>query len=101
MCLSRNKKNNVYPCEPQFYYIKVGFKGVKITYVCFRDDLTGMHTLRALYVSFTRKIVFVTSCLLFCTILDYTHGNNFAFYLLFYYFFLSFLFFTKTTSVNN
>ena len=30
MFLSRNKKNNVYPCIPQFYYIKVGFKGVKI-----------------------------------------------------------------------
>ena len=23
-------KNNVYPCKSQFYYIKVGFKGVKI-----------------------------------------------------------------------
>ena len=30
MFFSRNKKNNVYPCKPQFYYIKVGFKGVKI-----------------------------------------------------------------------
>ena len=30
MLLSRNNKNNVYPCKPQFYYIKVGFKGVKI-----------------------------------------------------------------------
>ena len=30
MFLSRNKKNNVYPSKPQFYYIKVGFKGVKI-----------------------------------------------------------------------
>ena len=30
MFLSRNKKNNVYPCKPQFYYIKVGFKWVKI-----------------------------------------------------------------------
>ena len=30
MFLSRNRKNNVYPCKPQFYYIKVGFKGVKI-----------------------------------------------------------------------
>ena len=29
MFLSRNKKNNVYPYKPQFYYIKVGFKGVK------------------------------------------------------------------------
>ena len=27
---SRNKKNIVYPCKPQFYYVKVGFKGVKI-----------------------------------------------------------------------
>ena len=30
MFLSNNKKNNVYPCKSQFYYIKVGFKGVKI-----------------------------------------------------------------------
>ena len=30
MLLSRNKKNNVYLCKPQFYYMKVGFKGVKI-----------------------------------------------------------------------
>ena len=37
MFLSRNKKNNVYPCKPQFYYIKVGFKGVKIIWACFRD----------------------------------------------------------------
>ena len=29
MFLSRNMKNNIYPCKPQFYYIKVGFKGVK------------------------------------------------------------------------
>ena len=28
--LSRNNKNNVYPCKPPFYCIKVGFKGVKI-----------------------------------------------------------------------
>ena len=30
MFLSRNKENNVYPCQPQFFYIKVGFKDVKI-----------------------------------------------------------------------
>ena len=30
MFLNRNKKNNIYPCKPQFFYIKVGFKGVKI-----------------------------------------------------------------------
>ena len=28
--LSKNKKFNVYPCKPQFYYMKVEFKGVKI-----------------------------------------------------------------------
>ena len=30
MFLSKNKKNNASPCKPQFYYIKLGFKGVKI-----------------------------------------------------------------------
>ena len=30
MFLSRDKNNKVYPCKPQFYYIKVGFEGVKI-----------------------------------------------------------------------
>ena len=30
MFLSRNKKNNEYPCKPQFYYIKVGFKRANI-----------------------------------------------------------------------
>ena len=39
MFSSRNKKNNVYPCKPQFYCIKVGFKGVRIIKTCFRDAL--------------------------------------------------------------
>ena len=30
MFRSRNLKKNVYPCKPQFYYIKVGLKGVSI-----------------------------------------------------------------------
>ena len=30
MYLSRNKKIIVYPCKPQFYYMKVGFRGVNI-----------------------------------------------------------------------
>ena len=30
MFFSRNRKNNVYPCKPQFYYVKVGFKGSKL-----------------------------------------------------------------------
>ena len=30
MVLSRNKKNNVYPCKPQFYYKKWGLRGSKL-----------------------------------------------------------------------
>ena len=30
MFLSRNKENNVYPCKPQFYYMKVGLRGSKL-----------------------------------------------------------------------
>ena len=30
MFLDRNKKKNLYPCKPLFYYIKVVFKGVKL-----------------------------------------------------------------------
>ena len=40
MILSRNKKNNVYPCKPQFYYIKVGFKGSTL----YRHVFVMIHT---------------------------------------------------------
>ena len=39
MFSSKNKKKNVYPCKPQFYYIKVGCKGVYITRTCYHDDV--------------------------------------------------------------
>ena len=39
MFLQKIRKNNVYPCKPQFYYIKVGLKGVKIMKAGFRDDI--------------------------------------------------------------
>ena len=39
MFLSRNKKIKVYSCKPQFYCIKVGFKGVKTIQACFHDDV--------------------------------------------------------------
>ena len=38
MFLSIYKKNNVYPCKPKFYYVKLEFKGVNIIKACFRDD---------------------------------------------------------------
>ena len=30
MFFSRNKKNNVYPCQPQFFCIKWGLRGSKL-----------------------------------------------------------------------
>ena len=30
MFLSKNKKNNIYPCKPQFYYIKWVLRGSKL-----------------------------------------------------------------------
>ena len=51
MFLSRNKKSNVYPCRPKFYYIKMGFKGSKLykhVFVMFaraRDDSKPVHLL--------------------------------------------------------
>ena len=38
MFWSKNKEI-VYPCKPQFYYIKVGCKGLFVTRTCFRDDM--------------------------------------------------------------
>ena len=37
MFMNRNKKNNVYLCKSQFYYIRVGIKGVNIISACVRD----------------------------------------------------------------
>ena len=42
MLLSRNKKINLYPCKLNFYYIQVGFKGVKIISAYFSDEV-GSH----------------------------------------------------------
>ena len=36
LCVAKIRKN-VYPCKSQFYYIKVGCKGVFVTRTCFRD----------------------------------------------------------------
>ena len=41
MFSNKNKKYKVYSCKPRFYYIKVGFKGVKIILACFGDKNTA------------------------------------------------------------
>ena len=43
MFFSRNKKNNVYPCKLQFYYIKVGFRGSKLYRHVFVTSLSLKH----------------------------------------------------------
>ena len=63
MLLSRNKKNNVYPCKPQFYCIKVGFKGVKCIQVCFRDVLL-LKFVDSFFWHYTRDFVMVYKCII-------------------------------------
>ena len=31
-------RDDVYPCKPQFYYIRIGCEGVQITQVCYHDN---------------------------------------------------------------
>ena len=59
MFLSSNKKNNVYPCKPQFYYIKVVFKGSKLyrhIFVMYTYD----------YYSAQIANVVISTCILVC-----------------------------------
>ena len=52
MFLNRNMKNNVNPCKPQFYYIKVGLKGSKLyryVFVMVSTDNDDKNKSRILY----------------------------------------------------
>ena len=77
MFLSRNKKNNVYPCKPQFYYIKVGFKGSKLY--------------RHVFVMEDRLLFFYVFFFFFCL---------FVFFFFFVFFFVSTANFLKLTDQN-
>ena len=48
-------ENNVYLCKPEFYYIKVGFKGIKIIQACFRDGL--IHVMGQTIVYFFKNMI--------------------------------------------
>ena len=45
LCFGAKIRKMGIPCIPQFYYIKVGFKGVYITRTCFPDvkNSPGLH----------------------------------------------------------
>ena len=51
MFLRNDNRNDVYPCKPQFYCLKVGFKGVKIILACFRDDVETVVVVRIFYAT--------------------------------------------------
>ena len=38
LCFRAKIRKSVYPCKPQFYYIKVGCKGVLFSRTCLHDD---------------------------------------------------------------
>ena len=41
LCFRAKIRKKVYPCTPQFHYIKVGCKGVLITRTCLHDGASG------------------------------------------------------------
>ena len=49
LCFRAKIRKNEYPCKPQFYYIKVGCKGVFVTRTCFRDDCQPMEIHRRVF----------------------------------------------------
>ena len=51
----KNKKNNVYPCKSQFYYIKVDFKRIKIIKAWFRDVSIIYHLPNSALLVFTTE----------------------------------------------
>ena len=57
MILSRNKKNNVYPSKPQFYYIKMGFEGsISYRHVFVMRYIGQRHCIIMCYYICTKKI---------------------------------------------
>ena len=43
LCFGSKIRKIVYYCSPQFYYIKVGYKGVNISRTCFPDVFHNFH----------------------------------------------------------
>ena len=52
MFLSVNKNNNIYPSKPKFYYLKVGFKGVRIYIGMFSKCFALHHNADYVFISF-------------------------------------------------
>ena len=50
LCFRAKIRKNVYPCKLQFYYLKVGCKGVYITRICYHDAGHQMNFLSLLLI---------------------------------------------------
>ena len=64
LCFKVKNKKNEYPCKPQFYYIKVGCKGVFISRTCLHDvkanPIKEMCSLRTIYaVDLVSPVTFI------------------------------------------
>ena len=59
MFWSKHKKK-IYPCKPQFYYIKVGCKGLFVTRTCFLDEHDILNYL--LTVRFQFEVEVLSEC---------------------------------------
>ena len=55
LCFGAKIRKIGIPLEPQFYYIKVGFKGVNITRTCFRDVQVGYSKFTESYIKTSDK----------------------------------------------
>ena len=56
--LDQKQENWVYPCKPQFFYIKVGFTGVYISWTCISDDFR-IFTMKGILLFTTTLLLYV------------------------------------------
>ena len=68
LCFRAKIRKNEYPCKPQFYYIKVGCKGVFVTRTCFRDDCQPMEIHRRVF-ALNKYNKYNSICLIYLMIL--------------------------------
>ena len=68
LCFRAKIRKNVYPCTTQFYYTKVGCKGVFVTRTCFRDvtyikEYTKYYYLQSNQFFYLVTLLILTDCI--------------------------------------
>ena len=59
LCFRVKIRKKIYPCTPQFYYIRVGCKGVFITRTCFRGVMDNESAMWFTYLLFIESSLFL------------------------------------------